>query len=1178
MFAPARKVVGTLRVPRFPHVERAEYFARALTVLVWLVAAGAFGQVVPQNVQTVPQKPAGDGGFAEAVQARLKQVEESRELDDATKAAAQQLYQQALQELESARLWARKVDHFEQMAAAAPGELARTKADLAALPSAPTMATAQGVTLQQLDQAISKREDELERWKSTLDDLEDEPKRRSNRRLEVPKLAAAARQRQEEIDQQLQSPAPADDTALLASARRMRLLAGRRVLEQEILGYDKELAAYEATADLLASRRDLAVRQVALAEQEIKQWQQLANQRRQQEAQRQVEQASLEASRAHPAVRQLAQENAALAERRKELAERITETSQQLEEIQQGLTTVDDQFKRARERVETVGLTNAVGLLLRKQRELLPSAGQYRRSISARQLLIREGQLELLELEDQRAELANLEDQVRAVLQQAGRSLNTISRNELQAAVREALQTRIQYLSTLIADHNTYFDKLVDLDNAERQLLDGQEQFARYIDERVLWIASHWPLGAADVHHAADALCFLAGPDACREVALALWTDAVRSPAVPLVALCLLVPLICARWRWRSGLRQLGQQAANSGCCRFLPTLEALVLTVLIAAAWPALAGYAAWRLCAAPDASQWCKAVGAGLAAIAHIGFVLGLVRQVCQADGLAEAHFGWPATAVKLLRQYVAGLSVPALPLIFLAVTFAAQENERWNGSLGRASFIAAMLFLALCLQRILRPSGGVLQAALARRDGGWLKRLRHIWYPLLTLTPVALGVAAAAGYYYTAQQLAQRLVITADLLIVLALVRSLLLRWARVNRRKLAVEQARQRRTALPTEGTPGEENPALAGSPGICEPDRDLAAINTQTRRLIEYALAVAGLLTIWFVWVDITPALSGLKQVEMWRTTVGAAETTITLLDVMLAALVLATTMIAAKNIPGLLEMAVLQHLPFDAGARYALATVSRYLITLVGLVLGCHLVGFGWSKVQWLVAGISVGLGFGLQEIFANFVSGLIILFERPVRVGDVITIDNITGTVSRIRIRATTVTDGDRRELLIPNKEFITGRVLNWTLSDKINRVVVNVGVAYGSDTERAAELLLKVAQDHPAVLADPAPKVTLESFGDSALNFVLSCFLPNMEHRSRVIHELHMAIDRGFRDSGIEIAFPQQDVHVRSIDLDPNLLQQAAAAMQSSPQPAAQSPRVRRTNVSEERTKRIA
>jgi potassium-dependent mechanosensitive channel len=388
--------------------------------------------------------------------------------------------------------------------------------------------------------------------------------------------------------------------------------------------------------------------------------------------------------------------------------------------------------------------------------------------------------------------------------------------------------------------------------------------------------------------------------------------------------------------------------------------------------------------------------------------------------------------------------------------------------------------------------------------------------------------------------------------------------LMRWTLVNQRRLAIEQARQRRNATQNETNAGEDA-AGAELPASTVPERDLATINIQTRRLIEFTLAVACTVAVWCAWVDVLPALGSIN-VKIGQTIESVTEKVpkpgnhsdwvtsdrprdIRVADLLLAAIIFAATFIAAKNIPGLLEMAVLQHLPFDAGARYAVATVCRYVITVIGVLFGCGVLGIGWSKVQWLVAAMSLGLGFGLQEIFANFVSGLIILFERPVRVGDVVTIDGVTGVVSRIRMRATTVIDGDRKELIIPNKEFITGRVLNWTLTDPVNRVVVRVGIAYGSDTERAAAILLKLAKEHPNVLDDPAPGVALESFGDSALNFVLRCFLPNMDNRGNVIHELHMAIDREFRLSGIEIAYPQQDVHVRSIDLALPVLQQSLA-----------------------------
>jgi potassium-dependent mechanosensitive channel len=204
--------------------------------------------------------------------------------------------------------------------------------------------------------------------------------------------------------------------------------------------------------------------------------------------------------------------------------------------------------------------------------------------------------------------------------------------------------------------------------------------------------------------------------------------------------------------------------------------------------------------------------------------------------------------------------------------------------------------------------------------------------------------------------------------------------------------------------------------------------------------------------------------------------------------------------------------------------------------------------------VQWLVAAMGLGLGFGLQEIFANFISGLIILFERPVRVGDVVTIDGVTGVVSRIRMRATTIMDGDRKELIIPNKEFITGRVLNWTLTDPVNRVVINVAVAFGSDTQKTSAILLKLAQQHPMVLDEPPPRVSLESFGESSLNFVLRCFLPNLENRGTVIHEMHMAIDRELREAGIEMPHPQHEVRVCSIDLPQNALPPGVAELTAS------------------------
>ena len=160
--------------------------------------------------------------------------------------------------------------------------------------------------------------------------------------------------------------------------------------------------------------------------------------------------------------------------------------------------------------------------------------------------------------------------------------------------------------------------------------------------------------------------------------------------------------------------------------------------------------------------------------------------------------------------------------------------------------------------------------------------------------------------------------------------------------------------------------------------------------------------------------------------------------------------------------------------------------------------------------------------------------SGLIILFERPVRLGDVVTIDDVTGNVTRIQIRATTVTDWENKEYIVPNKELVTGRLLNWTLTDKTSRILIEVGVAYGTGTKRARELLVECAYAHPLILNEPPPLATFEKFGDSALLLVLRCYLPNLDKRLTTASELYELIDQAFAEAEIEIAFPQLDVNL--------------------------------------------
>ena len=326
---------------------------------------------------------------------------------------------------------------------------------------------------------------------------------------------------------------------------------------------------------------------------------------------------------------------------------------------------------------------------------------------------------------------------------------------------------------------------------------------------------------------------------------------------------------------------------------------------------------------------------------------------------------------------------------------------------------------------------------------------------------------------------------------------------------------------------------------------------------QASRLVYGTTLVAILISVWFIWGNMLPALDILNKFTIGHTIESISETKvdtegveyldtterevpITLKHLFMSVLIAMLTVVATKNIPGILELTILQRLKFAAGERYAITSIVRYVIVGLGIALTFNAVGIGWARVQWLIAALSLGLGFGLQEIFANFVSGLILLFERPIRIGDTVTVGGVSGTVTRIRIRATTITDFDRKELVVPNKEFITAQLVNWTLSDSILRVTIPVGVSYESDVEVVEKALLEIAATHPMVLKDPEPKGYFLGFGDSTLNFELRVHCSGIDDFVPIKHFMHMEIMKSFREKGIEIAFPQRDLHIRSSDVE--------------------------------------
>jgi potassium efflux system protein len=490
-----------------------------------------------------------------------------------------------------------------------------------------------------------------------------------------------------------------------------------------------------------------------------------------------------------------------------------------------------------------------------------------------------------------------------------------------------------------------------------------------------------------------------------------------------------------------------------------------------------------------------------------------------------------------LSFLRRLLGWYFVLIIPITLIVhIMQMQQEDDLWYNSVGRLFFMVYLILLALLQMLLLRPTGPLIGPYLKQGQGGWLERLRYLWYPLSFILPVIFAVLAGMGYFYTTRHLYEKFIITIILILLTILIRAMFVRWLMVAQRRLAVLERQKREAAGRVTQEQGES--AFSAETPQNKPKDDettIFQISMQARRLIDALTFLIPLGGIWYVWNDVLPALGYLAKIELWQM---GADDIVTLGTLVMALVIVVLTVIVTRNVPGLLEIVILRRLPLDRGVRFAIITLFRYTLAVVGTVLAFSKIGIGWSKVQWLIAAMTVGLGFGLQEIFANFVSGLIILFEQPIRVDDVVTIADVTGKVSKIRIRATTIRRGDQRELIVPNKEFVTGRLINWTLSDNVLRREFVVGIAYGSDIAKAEKILYEVAKANPLVLKDPAPVVIFKSFGDNSLEFELRVYIAGIENYVPVWHGINCTIDSEFRKAGIEIAFPQRDLHIRSMD----------------------------------------
>ncbi|MBK1879296.1 mechanosensitive ion channel domain-containing protein [Pelagicoccus mobilis] len=697
----------------------------------------------------------------------------------------------------------------------------------------------------------------------------------------------------------------------------------------------------------------------------------------------------------------------------------------------------------------------------------------------------------------------------------------------MSASVDQALDSRKELLEQLEENYRTLTRSLGTLRFETLEYASRTKEVRQFMFEQTFWMKSSAPIGGKTLSELPKSFNWFFSASHIDELTGSI-TKALKEETLlfGLYLLSLLI-LISRRRHYAKVLLETRQKVRHISTDNYKHTLRAVWVSFLFAL--PALIAthFIIWVIGLNPDASSWLQAVAQSLKDLIGIIFSLSFLIALCHKDGIIVGHFRWQESFTSQITNIslLSGLTV--LPLAFIAlVTRYAGESEVFD-SLGRLSFMGMEILAALFTWVLLKPSN-IVTAKAKRPTSPLLEAALKTLVTVAICTHIILTLFACTGRLSTGIHLGLEIIATFFVVVGSILVYYLLLRWFQVNERKIALKEAIEKRRAKLADQEEETSNPDEIPL-NIEEPEEaDLDSISEQTRHLLGTLFVLLTAISLGYLWAETAPVVETLEKINI---TSG-----LSLMKIFNAAIIGVFGYIAFRDLPALLELGILRSTKLEFGTRSAITTLCQYFV-IAGTLLGIfHIIEIDWSRFGWIAAALSVGIGFGLQEIVANFVCGLILLFELPVKVGDVVTVDGQTGTVVRIRMRATTIINWDRKELVVPNKAFITGALLNWTLTSSLNRLIITVGVAYGSDTEKARRIMIEAAKENPIILDDPSPFATFEEFSDSCLTLRLRVYLPNMDNRLSVLSDMHSEIDRRFKEEGLEIAFPQRDLNIRS------------------------------------------
>ena len=790
-----------------------------------------------------------------------------------------------------------------------------------------------------------------------------------------------------------------------------------------------------------------------------------------------------------------------------------------LESLTQTQRNIDEQ-------ISALQGTLVLSKVINKQKQTLPTEkinNNLAKSIS-------NVRVNLFEYSQQRDELYNIDDYVRNLTHNLEEPLT----NEENSALNNILKERQKLLDEIIKSLNSQLNLSITIENNQRQALAIGDALQRKLQQQSFWVNSNNPIDFAWLK-AFPALAF---------AEIGVLTDYVGIENVQpnllstvlFTSIFLLIALLI-NWKKSTIKDRLASLASRvntlTNDSHWL-TPEAMFWTILLALPSTLMffTAYNAIGFLFFNDPI----AIGRWGVRVTLYWWFFATMLSLLRPNGLAFRHFGMPQESNRIFQRIIKQSIWIVGLLLVSSIPSQIDEIGYLNDAIGQVMSIIA---LALCLF-VVRPllNRAIREYQKAKKEEGATNTsisLFRLLRLILVIVPISLIILIILGYYYTAVYLITHLLNSYFVILLWVFGRYFAYRFVAISARRLAYRRLQDKRRKLREQvlenGTKEDETIKLS-------------VVNQQIYRVTDLIGWVVLFVSLYVIWSDLISVAYYLDGVILWESNEGNQVESVTLLNLMRASLYMVITYVLIKNITGILEVTVFSKIPLSKGTPQTIITMLTYIIVTFGSVSAFSALGISWTKIQWIFTALSVGLGFGVREIFGSFVSGSILLFERPIRVGDKVTVGQYTGIITKIRLRSTTLLNSDHMEVVLPNQAFVTDRFINWTLNNTITRLQIFFKVSYDTDLDLMQRLLLQAVNEAPKVLSEPKVEINMLHFGDNALEHELLVFVGELGDRIETMNFLQYRINQLFRENGIRFALNQLDVHLHSED---NLAAQA-------------------------------